>query len=162
MKPITLTAVEYLTLNMREIDAREIYGLRGHDDPLLLAREVVIAATYGKAGIAEHKGRPCGIMGVSPLWPGVWAVWAFGTEEWAKGVIEISRFGRRVIDPFLRERGAHRAQCESHIEHSDAHRWLGVMGATCEGVLKGYGRDGADYLSFSWSKAHVLRKTARA
>ena len=126
--------------------------MRGHDNPLQLAREVVIASSYGKAGIAEHHGRPCGIVGVSPLWPGVWSIWSFGTEDWSKAVIEMSRFGKRVLEPFVRARGAHRVQCESHNDHKEAHRWLKAMGATVEGRLQAYGRDGSDYLIFSWGK----------
>lgn len=152
MKPISLAAVEYLTLNMRAIDAAEIYSMRGHDNPHLLANEVVLAASYGKAGIAEHNGRPCGIIGVSPLWPGVWTVWSFGTDDWPKAVLAMSRFGKRILKPFILARGAHRLQCESRIDHQEAHRWLIALGAKAEGRLRGYGRDGSDYIMFSWTK----------
>lgn len=152
MIQISLAAVEYLTLNMREMDAREIYGMRGHDNPMLLAKEVVLAASYGKAAIATHQGVPCGIIGVSPLWPGVWSAWSFGTDNWTKAVLQLSRFGKRELEPYLRRAGAHRVQCESHIDHTDAHRWLKSMGANLDGFLPGYGRDGSTYLMFSWSK----------
>lgn len=151
--PITLSAVEYITLNMREIDALEVYGMRGHDNPLLLAKEVVLAASYGKAAIATHKGMPCGVIGVSPLWPGVWTAWSFGTEHWPRAVLKISRYGRQVFKPFILGCGAHRLQCESRIDHTEAHRWLEAMGAHKEGLLRGYGRDGADYFMFSWRKS---------
>lgn len=156
MIPISFPAVEYLTFNMREIDAREIYGMRGHDDPLLLAKEVVLAATYGKAAIATDRGIPSGIIGVSPLWPGVWSAWSFGTDNWPKAVLQLSRFALRELRPFLLNRGVHRLQCESRIDHSDAHRWLSSMGAQREGILKGYGKDGADYVMFSWSNTNEL------
>lgn len=162
MIPISLTAVEYLCVNMREIDQREIYGIRWHDNPLLLAREVVIASTYGKAAIATYNGKPCGIMGISPMWPGVWSVWSFGTDDWSKAVLELSRYGKKVLEPFVRVRGAHRVQCESRIDHHEAHRWLQAMGAKADGILQGYGRDGSDYLMFSWSKDYnVLFKTPK-
>lgn len=161
MKPISLTAVEFLTLNMREVDQREIYGLRAHDDPLILAREVVLAATYGKAGIAEHRGRPCGIVGVSPLWPGVWTIWSFGTEDWPKAVIQMSRYGKKVLEPYIRARGAHRLQCESRFDHHEAHRWLTAMGAKADGLMEGYGRDGAAYIMFSWGKNYNVLQDSR-
>lgn len=157
MNPVSLSAVEYLTLNMRAIDQVEIYGLRAHDSPLLLAREVVLAASYGKAGVAMHNGRPCGIVGVTPLWPGVWTIWSFGTVDWARGVIAMSRFGKRVLQPFILARGAHRLQCESRFDHFEAHRWLGAMGAKADGLLQGYGRDGSDYIMFSWRRSDVLQ-----
>lgn len=147
---------------MRAIDAAEAFNMRGHDDPLVLAREVVLAASYGKAGIATHKGVPCGIIGVSPMWPGVWSAWSFGTADWPKGAVAMSRFGFRVLKPFILARGAHRLQCESRIDHVDAHRWLTAMGAKPEGLLYGYGRDGSTYIMFSWGKDHVHRQAAQA
>lgn len=147
---------------MREMDRREIYNMRGHDNPFQLAREIVLAATYGRAGIAERSGRPCGIIGVSPMWPGLWSAWSFGTDDWPKAVMELSRYGRSVLEPFVRARGAHRVQCESHIDHIEAHRWLMAMGATVEGRLRAYGRDGSDYLQFSWGTDYVHRKAARS
>lgn len=135
---------------MREADRVEIFGLRNHDDPLLLAREVVIAASHGHAAISERNGKPTGIIGCSPLWHGVWTLFCFGTDEWNRSAIELSRYGRKVLRPFIKARGAHRAQAESHIDHTDAHRWLRAMGAELDGVLLGYGRDGKPYLMFSW------------
>lgn len=152
MTPISLSRVEYLCLNMRDIDRREIFGLSWHDNPILLAREVVLAASYGHAAVSERNGIPTGIIGCSPIRPGVWTLFAFGTDDWRKSALELSRYGRRVLRPFLEMRSAHRAQCESHIEHSEAHRWLMSMGARNDGVLPGYGRDGSDYIMFSWSK----------
>jgi hypothetical protein len=148
-------------MNMRQADALEIFGLRGHDDPALLAKEVVLAATYGKAAIATHDGIPAALIGVSPLWPGVWSAWSFGTDQWASCAIELTRYAVRVLRPYLLDRGAHRLQCESRIDHSDAHRWLSALGARPEGVLRGYGRDGADYVMFSWRRDDVFRQDSR-
>lgn len=150
MTPITLTAVEYVCLNMREIDRREVYGMRTHDDPFLLAKEIIAVAPFGRVAIAEHEGRPAAIIGVTPLWPGVWSAWAFGTDEWDRVAIKLTRHALRVLKPFLLERGAHRMQCESRIGHSDAHRWIQALGARPESVLRGYGRDGTDYVQFAW------------
>lgn len=160
MTPISLAAVEYLTLNMREMDRAEVFGMRGHDCPLLLAKEVVWASTYGKAAIATHDGRPCAIIGVSPMWPGVWSAWSFGTDEWSKAAVQLTRYALRTLRPFILERGGHRLQCESHIDHTEAHRWLKSMGANVDGFLPGYGRDGSTYLMFSWSAADVLCQAA--
>ena len=148
--PVSLSAVTYLAVNMRDIDAREIYNIRNHESPDLLAREVILAASFGKAGISVQDGRPVGIVGVSPLWAGVWTIWSYGTDEWRKGVLDMTRFGRKVLKPFLLARGAHRLQCESRVDHEDAHRWLASCDAKIEGVLQCYGRDGSDYYQFAW------------
>jgi hypothetical protein len=151
LTPITLTAVEYVCLNMREIDRAEVFGMRAHDDALILAREIVAVAPYGKVGVAAHEGRPAAIVGVTPLWPGVWSAWAFGTDEWDRVAIELTRYALRVLRPFILERGAHRMQCESRIDHVEAHRWLELLGARPESILRRYGRDGSDYVQFAWT-----------
>lgn len=154
MKPISLAAVEYICLNMREIDRAEVFGMRGHDNPLWLAREVVQAACHGKAAISEFRGRPSALIGVSPMWPGVWAAWCFGTDDWRKSAVDLTRYTLRELRPFVLQR-AHRLQCESRIDHSEAHRWLMSLGAKPDGILQGYGRDGSDYIMFSWSNRDV-------
>lgn len=158
IRPITAAAVQYLCCNMREIDALEIYNNRNHNSPERLADEIILAAAYGKAGVAEVAGRPVGIVGVSPIWAGVWSIWSFGTDDWGKGVLAMTRYGVRVLRPHILDRGAHRLQCESRVDHHDAHRWLKACGARIEGTLRKYGRDGTDYYQFSWirSDADVL------
>jgi hypothetical protein len=71
------------------------------------------------------------------------------------------RFGKKVLEPHIRARGAHRLQCESRIDHHDAHRWLMAMGAKADGLLQGYGRDGSDYIMFSWSKDYNVLQSLR-
>ena len=70
----------------------------------------------------------------------------------------LTRYGKRVLRPFILARGAHRLQCESRIDHVEAHKWLSVMGAKPDGLLSGYGRDGSDYVMFSWRRDNVLLK----
>jgi len=137
---------------MRQSDRDEIFGLQWHDNPLLLASEVVQAASFGHAAISQHKGIPTGIIGCSPIRPGVWTIFAFGTDDWRHSVLELGRYGRNVIREFIKDRNGHRAECASRFDHVEAHRWLRLLGAECDGVLPGYGKDGADYLMFSWSK----------
>lgn len=152
MIPLSLSAVEFICLNLRQEDRTEIFNLRNHDEPLLLASEVVLAATYGHAAITEHNGKPNAIIGCSPMWGGVWTLFSFGTDDWSRSAVELTRYGSKVIRPFIEMRDGHRAQCESHIEHTSAHRWLVSMGAKPEGLLRGYGKDGSSYLMFAWSK----------
>jgi len=137
---------------MREADQAEIYGMRSHDNPMQLAKEVVIAATFGKAAVAKHNGLPAAVVGVSPIWPGVWEAWAFGTDDWQKCAVSVTRYALGVLRPFILSRGAHRMHCASRIDHTEAHRWLQVLGAKPESILSGYGRDGSDYIMFAWRR----------
>lgn len=150
--PVSLPALEYICLNMREVDRAEVFGMRGHDDPLLLAREVLITATHGKSAIACHAGLPAAVIGVTPSWPGVWVAWAFGTDDWSRCALDLTRYALRVLKPHILACGAHRMQCQSRFDHAEAHRWLELLGAKAESTLSGYGRDGSDYVMFAWTR----------
>lgn len=55
---IDYTALEYICLNMRDCDRREIYALRPHDNPLLLASEAhALIRNTGRGRIGWAKGR---------------------------------------------------------------------------------------------------------
>lgn len=151
LKPVTRSAVEYLCWNMREIDRAEIFGIRSHSDPSVLAKETAIIASYGKAIVIDVDNRPAAILGVSPMWAGVWSAWSFGTDQWTRAAPALTRYGLKHIGPYLRSR-AHRLQCESRVDHLEAHQWLRRLGAVEEGYLTGYGRDGSDYILFAWRK----------
>lgn len=156
LQPISFAAVEYLCLNMRARDGAEIFGMRPHDNPLLLAHEVLAAAVRGRAQIAFHAGRPAAIVGVTSMWPRVWTIWAFGTDAWREVAVDVARHARNDLKPWLLKRGAHRVQCESRFDHVEAHALLERFGAVREAVLKSYGRDGADYFLYAWRREDVL------
>lgn len=156
MQPITFGAIQYICLNMRERDRAEIYGMRSHDNPIWLSHEVLAYAAKGWARIAYDGTRPVSIAGATPMWSGVWTIWAFGTDDWPKGVVDLVRWTRNELKPWLLHHGAHRVQCESRFDHTEAHTLLERFGARRECTLSGYGRDGADYYLYAWRKADVL------
>jgi hypothetical protein len=97
------------------------------------------------------------VCGVSPKWPGVWDAWAYGTDHLPRRVLEITKYALNELKPFILSRGAHRLECQSRLDHHQAHSWLRSLGARDEGILRGYGKDGADYVSFAWRKDDVLQ-----
>ncbi|MGE0233246.1 MAG: hypothetical protein AB7S46_15815, partial [Flavobacteriaceae bacterium] len=137
----------------------EIFGMRGHDNPMLLAHEVLAAATRGRSADAFSDRKPAAICGATPLWPGAFTIWAFGTNDWPQAAVDIARYALKDLKPWLLARGAHRVQCESRFDHTDAHALLERFGAVREAVLKSYGRDGADYFLYAWRKTDVLQQT---
>ena len=154
IRPISRSAVEFVCLNMRAIDRAEVFGLRGYDLPEAVANETIFAAAWGRAGVAFHRGRPAAVVGVAPRWPGVWSAWAYGTEDFAKAALSVTRFALKDLKPFVLSRGGHRVEAASRIDHTEAHTWLRALGARDEGVLRGYGRDGADYVQFGWVREY--------
>lgn len=142
----THETVLHVAMNMRAADAEEIYGLRWEDNPFVITNEVMAQRDF--AWVAWHDNKPAIVIGGAPLHPGVWQVFCFGTDDWRRLALPITRFTKKNFVPKLWELGARRLQADSHQNHTDAHNWLRRLGAAPESVRKGYGRDGADYLHF--------------
>lgn len=147
----SLPAVHYLVQNMREADRAEITAMGGAEDVDRLAMDVL--QRWGAyAFVAMADDYPAAIVGAREMWPGVWSVWAFGTDEFLKVARGLTKFIRRVMIPHLTELGAHRAQAISVDGHWRAHRWLEALGAVQEARLRRYGRNGEDFLVFRWDR----------
>lgn len=151
VEPLTLHQALFVTLNLRPADRMEIHGLRADDNAVALAYEVTAAAAHSDlAWCVSWRGRPAAVLGAYEVRPGVWEAFAFGTSDWPRVALTVTRLALRSLTPELRRRGAHRVQAHSHIEHVEAHGWLRLVGASLEAHLSGYGRERADYLLFSW------------
>lgn len=136
---------------LRERDALEIFGTRYDTNDrsgiLALHREIVKACRHI---YVFGRGRPAVAVGAMQPWPGRWSVFAFATDEFSSVALAVTRFVRRVMIPALIAEGAQRAWCASHAQHTDAHRWLELLGAEHEGTMRCFGKDGADYLIYRW------------
>lgn len=137
-------------LHLRERDHEEIYGLRWEDNPFVVMNEVMAQKDF--AWVAWYENRPVAVFGGAPIHPGVWQMFAFGTDEFDTIARPLTRFAIKTVIPQVFAMGGRRLQCDSHEKHTGAHRWLRRLGATQESVRKGYGRDGADYLHFVLSR----------
>lgn len=157
-------AIEYICLHLRACDRREIFTMRPHDNPVRLAHEAWwMITTQGRGVVAWHKGRPAAVLALVENWHGVWDAIAFGTDDWKSVAIEMVRWARKNIAQVIEEMDGHRLQAASHVESVESHKFLTVLGAEPEAVLRGYGKDGSDYIQFAWVKktkedwSHVLR-----
>jgi RimJ/RimL family protein N-acetyltransferase len=141
--------VHHVAHNMREWDRREIFATRFDDDSSALA-DIALASTRVSwvAGIDA----PIAAFGCSPMWPGVWSMWLFATDDFRHIGFPVTKLIVRSIVPMLFEAGAHRLEARSMEGHEDAQRWLEVIGAQREATLHGYGRDGQDFHVFTWLK----------
>lgn len=151
MKVVELTFDDafYVARNMREWDRREIFATRWNDDAEMLALEA--SSICGGLSFAAGLDRPIAAVGAAPLWPGVWSVWTFATDEFYKISTSLTKRIKRDMLSTLRAAGAHRIQCHSMIGHDDAQRWLEFLGAEREGKpIKGYGRNGEDFAMYVW------------
>ena len=146
---ITPEGALYVARNMRAKDRQEVYALMfdaASDEDVARAA----CQTPDTAWEFRVDGRPVSVMGVTPLWPGVWSAWMLATDEYLKVILAMTKLCRRVIMPMLWNAGAHRLEAKSVSHHHVAHGWLEHMGATLENVLENYGKNGEDFYVFAW------------
>lgn len=141
--------VRHVAHNMREWDRREIFATRSDDDPDALA---AAALACGRISWVAGRGEePIAAFGCAPLWPGVWSMWLFATDDFHQIGIYVTRLVVKSIVPMMFDAGAHRLEARSMEGHTDAQRWLEVIGAQREGgPLRGYGRKGQDFHVYTW------------
>lgn len=148
---IDYLALEYVVLNMREQDRREIYALRPHDNPLQLAMEAhAVIRNQGRGRISWINGRPAAVAAFTEDWSGVWSVWMFGTEDFKAAAIPLLRWVRTEANEILTVCKGHRLHCDSHAECFEAHKMIKAMGAVPEFTMRKYGKDGSDFIRFVW------------
>jgi len=155
VRPLDFDGAMSVAVDMRAIDAVEIFGLR-HDAPdaagrFALAREASVLASYGMGWCVAVDGRPAAVLGAYEMWPGGWSVFAWGTTSgWLTAARTVTRVGLNEMRPELVRRGCRFAEALSHERHVTAHAWLRRYGARVEAVHVGFGRDGATYFRFVW------------
>ena len=154
--PVTEAGLRHVVMHMRERDAAEIFALRWDED-----RDALIQGTLPHMGamcwIWERDGVPVSVQGVQCLRPGVWQVFAYGTDVWPHVVLDMTRHSRRFIMPALLRVGFHRAECRALLDHVDSRKWIVSLGAHEEAILKRYGRDGEDFVLYTWGPEDVQR-----
>lgn len=157
LRKLNLLDVAYVCNRLREADAREIFATRRTDDPDALAVEII--RYWGPMGwVAYNSARPVALVGATETWPGVWSAWMMATDEFPDVALGLTKFVKRRMIPGLVELGAFRCEARSIDGHTEAQRWLQVLGAVQEARLRRYGRNGEDFLVFRFDRpedAHV-------
>lgn len=140
-------SVFHIAQNLREIDRVEIFAIRNHDNPFMLTNEVMTRPEM--SWVLWHDDVPAVLLGGVEMWRGVWSIHCFGTNDWHKLAIPLTRFVKKVMLPLLFNKfDAHRLEADSIANHSQAHRWMEMCGARREGVKAKRGRGGEDYFTY--------------
>ena len=139
----------YVVQNLRAASHDEIFGATAATESEFAAG---LSATKGFKWVGYHDGKPAAVIGAHPLHGGVWALFGFGTDDWARIWRPVTRVARKDMMQAVSDAGAHRAHCVTLKSHVDTHRWLRALGATLETPMPGYGTDGQDYTMFAWLK----------
>lgn len=152
LREIDLPSLDYICLNMREVDRREVFNVVDHDNPIMLAYQAhYIGVTKGRGRIAWFDGKPAAYIAFSEDRPTVWTVSMFGTDAFRNVAFECMRWARETAADLIDNRNGRRLQCDSHIDHHEAHKFLRALGAEPEGPpMEFYGKDGSSYQRFVW------------
>lgn len=150
---LSFSAIEYICLNMREVDRQEIYGILDHDNALQLSWEAFsLLRNKGRCRIAWHAGKPAAWIGLIEPRPKVWEITMAGTDDLKAVAFECMRWARDTIPELIAPpHNGRRLQCDSRVGHEEAHAFLRTLGAKPEGPpMQHYGKDGGAYQRFVW------------
>ena len=149
---INLSSIEYICLNLRELDKTEIFSIRPHNSPVLLAWEAhYLIRNSGRGRVAWWNGRPAAMIALVEERKSVWSVSMFGTDAFRNVAFTCMRWARENLREVVSELGGKRLHCDSHVNHHEAHKFLRAMGAVEEGPpMQGFGKDGSAYVRFVW------------
>lgn len=133
----TLESVSFILANLRAWDRKEIFALQWGEDESALAEWLMATPSYSVVAGLE---RPIAFLGALAMWPGVWSMSLFATDEWRRCSTSMTKYVARVMLPTLWKQGAHRLECRCMDGHP-SERWLRRFGAEREGTLRNYGKN---------------------
>jgi hypothetical protein len=93
---------------------------------------------------------PITIWGMTQRRLGVGAGFAFGTEHWSRALRPMLRQIRGFVLPYLDANGFHRVEAAALAYREDVARFMAIIGAEPEGVLRSYGTAAEDFISYRW------------
>lgn len=139
--------IRYVTLNMRQIDWREI-------SPLLFApdKNIMAEQTWERckdlAWTAFNKNdEPVAVFGAYIISPRVAAIWLWATDKIDKRVwVEITKLGNNLLDRLFESGEVHRAQATVAEFNKTARKWIKSCGMVHESLMPFYGRDRENYI----------------
>lgn len=90
-----------------------------------------------------------------PLRPNVWSFGMFATDDFQKIGAQLTRLIIKRIIGAIEQTGAHRVECQSIEGYEEVHNWLEFLGLKKESLIKGFGRNGENFITFAYVKESV-------
>lgn len=144
-----LRDLSYVASNLRPEDHAEIDCQLDEWSPAMLA----LSAMQGMAYIAELDGNPEAAFGAAENRSGLWTIWCWGSKRVHRCVPRITKFCWQVLMPDVMSAGALRGEARPLASNDMACRWLDRLGATRQCLLKSYGKNGEDFVLYSWVRS---------
>jgi hypothetical protein len=140
--------------NMREKDFEEIVCLTYCDDREELAGFLTEMWSKSETTLAcgTKEDGPIAIFTYTPVRPNVWSFGMFATDKFGKIGTQLTRLIIKRIITAIDSTGAHRVECQSIEGYDEVHKWLQFLGLKKEGLIKGFGRNGENFIGFAYVK----------
>ncbi len=147
----TIDTVYRVALNMRDEDFREISATKWVDTKEELARDMAVDCSKWRSGLyVAGVEKPIAIVGVIPIWPGVWSAMMFATDDFLQIGKDLTKFSYRRIMPSVFKAAPKRIECRSIDGHVTAQKWIEFMGMKYETTNKNFGKGGEDFHTYAW------------
>lgn len=157
----TQADIVYVATRMRDSDYREFSALLPVSSRYGMVDELAKRYSYrDDVMVAKLNGEPVAIGAAFEARPNVITLFFFATDKLPLIGGALTRFMKQRFFPRLVTAGVHRFECVSIEGHTQAHRWIRTLGLTPETPepLRGYGKNGENFIQFSWVRDD-LRKT---
>lgn len=143
----TMRQLRFVVQNMRELDRRELTAT-GADLDAMPGRILQSAAFVFTA--VDDVGMPHAVWGLIRQRQGVGVGFAFGTKQWGRALPAVMRNIRHFVLPYLLTNNYHRVECAALAHRADVARFLSLIGAQPEAVLRSWGTGGEDFVLYRW------------
>lgn len=108
-------------------------------------------ARLGPGRTLVEDGRVVAAAGLARLWPGVAEAWLLLHRDLTpRQRLTVTRAISRGLPPLLREEGLRRLQASVRVDFERGRHLVEWLGMKPEGVMRGYGSDGADHVRYAW------------
>jgi hypothetical protein len=139
--------IDYVARHLRDLDRAELEAAGSEINRL----KYTIMRNRVFAFCAKDLSGPIAVWGMLRWRPGVGAGFAFGTDRWGRALLPMVNHIRKFVLPFLRKsRDFHRVEALALAHRQDVARFMELIDARPEGLLRGYGCNGEDFISYRW------------
>jgi len=149
--------INAVLLDLRLADVEELHASGVDFETLadLIMRHRIFAFC---AWNMEHG--PIAVWGMVRRRNGVGAGFAFGTDHWGEALLPMLRQIRGFVLPHLVKAGYHRVEAAALAGRDDVARFMALIDAEPEGVLRDYGVNREDFVSYRWlADEHRITRT---
>jgi len=159
VQPASERALQFIIARLRDLDKRELIatGATLADLPTIIMEHSVFAFCA-----VDQLGLPQAAWGMSYQRHGVGAGWAFGTNHWGKALPCMVRNIRHWVLPYLLRMNFHRVEASALAHRKDVERFMRLIGAQPEAVLRQWGGGGEDFTLYRWLADEHRASTAYA